>query len=63
LPRTSAALPNEGFDDIVYFGADKGVIEALNDKLANAGIMNIVLGGRHVSASRFRSAWVASITA
>ena len=51
--RTVAAdgigdLPHEGFDDIVYFGADKGVIEGLNDKLANGGILNIVLGGRRI---------------
>jgi len=44
-----AALPDEGFDDIVYFGADKQVIEILNDKLAPRGIMNVVLGGQKIS--------------
>ncbi len=47
-PQDIDGLPHEGFDDIVYFGADKGVIEALNDKLANVGIINIVLGGRRI---------------
>ncbi len=41
-------LPNEGFDDIVYYGADKATIEQLNDKLANGGILNIVLGGQRI---------------
>ncbi len=43
-----AAVPDEYFDDIVYFGADASVIEILNDKLAAGGIMNIVLGGRTI---------------
>ncbi|HEY3285389.1 MAG TPA: alcohol dehydrogenase catalytic domain-containing protein, partial [Armatimonadota bacterium] len=38
-------LPAEGFDDIIYFGHDANVIEALNDALAAHGIMNLVLGG------------------
>ena len=46
--QTVDALPNEGFDDIVYFGAQKGVIEVLNDKLAARGIINIVLGGKTI---------------
>jgi len=41
-------LPEEAFDDIVYFGADKGTIEILNDKLAAKGIINIVLGGQSI---------------
>jgi threonine dehydrogenase-like Zn-dependent dehydrogenase len=41
-------LPEEAFDDIVYFGADKGTIETLNDKLAAKGIINIVLGGQTI---------------
>ncbi|HEY3266301.1 MAG TPA: alcohol dehydrogenase catalytic domain-containing protein [Armatimonadota bacterium] len=41
-------LPDEAFDDIVYFGAEADVIEALNDKLAAHGIINIVLGGRRI---------------
>jgi len=39
------SLPDETFDDIVYFGTKAETIEALNDKLARGGIMNIVLGG------------------
>lgn len=38
-------LPDEGFDDIVYFGSGASTIEALSDKLATGGIINIVLGG------------------
>lgn len=41
-------LPNEAFDDIVYFGRNPRVIEALNDKLAPRGIANIVLGGGRI---------------
>jgi D-arabinose 1-dehydrogenase-like Zn-dependent alcohol dehydrogenase len=40
------SLPNEGFDDIVYFGADPAAVEALNDKLAACGLFNIVQGGK-----------------
>ncbi|MGD0089395.1 MAG: alcohol dehydrogenase catalytic domain-containing protein [Planctomycetota bacterium] len=43
-----AALPNESFDDIVYFGARKQALEALNDKLAAHGILNIVTAGRKI---------------
>jgi L-sorbose 1-phosphate reductase len=43
-----ASLPNEGFDDIVYFGADKATIELLDAKLAANGIINIVLGGASI---------------
>ncbi len=43
-----AALPDEGFDDIIYFGAVKGTIDALNDKLAAGGIINVVLAGRRI---------------
>jgi len=39
-----AALPDEGFDDIVYFGSDPDVIEALFAKMAPRGLLNIVLG-------------------
>lgn len=45
-----SALPDAGFDDIVYFGAAKATIEALNDKLAPRGIFNLVLGGRRIGA-------------
>ena len=41
-------LPNEAFDDIVYFGSDKATIELLNDKLAPGGIINIVLCGQKI---------------
>ncbi len=41
-------LPDETFDDIIYFGANKRVIEVLNDKLAKWGIMNIVTGGQKI---------------
>jgi L-sorbose 1-phosphate reductase len=43
-----AALTNEYFDDIIYFGADKATLELLNDKLASRGILNIVLGGKKI---------------
>ncbi|MBL7215027.1 MAG: alcohol dehydrogenase catalytic domain-containing protein [Phycisphaerae bacterium] len=46
--QTVDALPNEGFDDIVYFGRQKATIEVLNDKLAARGIINIVLGGQTI---------------
>jgi L-sorbose 1-phosphate reductase len=46
----AAAVPDEGFDDIVYFGAEKKVVETLNDKLAPRGLMNVVLGGRKFGA-------------
>ncbi len=38
-------LPNEEFDDIVYFGCDANVIEILNDKLSANGLFNVVLSG------------------
>lgn len=43
-------LPNEAFDDIVYFGADRVTIETLNDKLAPGGIINLVLGGQQIGS-------------
>jgi threonine dehydrogenase-like Zn-dependent dehydrogenase len=43
-----SSLPAESFDDIIYFGVDPRVIETLNDKLAPAGIANIVTGGRRI---------------
>ncbi|HTV12429.1 MAG TPA: alcohol dehydrogenase catalytic domain-containing protein [Acidimicrobiales bacterium] len=42
------SLEEEGFDDIIYFGADKQTIERLSTKLAYAGMANVVLGGREV---------------
>jgi L-sorbose 1-phosphate reductase len=47
-PGEVADLADESFDDIVYFGSDKGTIDVLNDKLAVGGIINIVLGGRRI---------------
>ena len=49
-PEDAASVTDEGFDDIVYFGADKATIEILNDKLAARGLMNIVLGGKKIGA-------------
>jgi len=48
--QTVNALPDEAFDDIIYFGSDKAVIEKLNNKLAAKGIINIVLGGQAIGA-------------
>jgi len=42
-------VPNESFDDIIYFGFQKNVIEVLNDKLSAGGIINIVLAGKRIS--------------
>jgi threonine dehydrogenase-like Zn-dependent dehydrogenase len=42
-------VPNESFDDIIYFGSQKNVIEILNDKLSANGIINIVLAGNKIS--------------
>lgn len=43
-----AALEDEAFDDIVYYGDTKETIEILNDKLASRGIINIVLAGMRI---------------
>jgi threonine dehydrogenase-like Zn-dependent dehydrogenase len=52
VPTTSVvdlgAVEDAGFDDIVYFGADKDTIELLDGKLANRGIINIVTGGETI---------------
>lgn len=42
----AGGLPNESFDDIIYFGANKATVEILNDKLAPRGLMNVVQGGK-----------------
>ncbi|HPK01546.1 MAG TPA: alcohol dehydrogenase catalytic domain-containing protein [Candidatus Sumerlaeota bacterium] len=42
------ALPDEGFDDIVYFGASKPTLDVLNDKLAAHAIINVVKGGKRI---------------
>lgn len=47
-PADAAALANESFDDIIYFGSDKATIDVLNDKLAPGGIINVVLGGERI---------------
>ncbi len=50
-PRAVAAQPDETFDDIIDFGADSKTIEALDDKLATGGIINMVLAGRTIGQS------------
>lgn len=47
-PAEVAALPDDTFDDIVYFGSDKTTIDLLNDKLTTLGIINIVLCGETI---------------
>ncbi len=43
----TAALPDAGYDDIIYFGSSPQVAEALFAKIAGKGLLNIVLcGGR-----------------
>ncbi|HOC57467.1 MAG TPA: alcohol dehydrogenase catalytic domain-containing protein [Verrucomicrobiota bacterium] len=49
-PGQVGALADQSFDDILYFGASKAVLEVLNDKLAARGIINIVLGGKRIGA-------------
>jgi len=49
-PAQVGTLADQSFDDILYFGASKAVLEVLNDKLAARGIINIVLGGRRIGA-------------
>ena len=40
-----ADLARASYDDVVYFGADAGTIEALQDCLAFGGLLNVVTGG------------------
>jgi len=47
-PGAVAELPDESFDDVIYFGSDKATLDVLNDKLAARGVMNVVLGGRRI---------------
>ncbi|MFW6286648.1 MAG: alcohol dehydrogenase, partial [Candidatus Sumerlaeota bacterium] len=42
------ALGEQAFDDVVYFGAKKSTLEALNHTLANECIMNVVTGGEEI---------------
>ena len=46
--RSVDDLPNETFDDILYFGANADTLEILNDKLGAGGIINVVTGGRKI---------------
>ena len=50
-PAEVTSVANEFCDDILYFGADKAILDILNDKLAARGIINIVLGGKRIGAS------------
>jgi threonine dehydrogenase-like Zn-dependent dehydrogenase len=43
-----ADVVREGLDDIVYFGADAGRIEVLQDCLAFRGLINVVTGGASI---------------
>jgi L-sorbose 1-phosphate reductase len=43
-----AGVAGQGFDDIVYFGADAATIEALQDRLAFRGLIDIVTGGTSI---------------
>ncbi len=47
-PNSVVGLPDESYDDIVYYGSNKATIDALNDKLAPRGILNIVLAGQRI---------------
>jgi threonine dehydrogenase-like Zn-dependent dehydrogenase len=49
-PSEAAGQEQEAYDDIIYFGSDKAVIEILGDKLAARGVFNLVLGGRAIGA-------------
>lgn len=40
-----ATVPRAAFDDILYFGADVGRLEVVQDCLALAGLLNVVTGG------------------
>ena len=52
IPATVAesvdSVPRESFDDVVYFGADAGTIELLQDTMAPRGTINIVTGGARI---------------
>jgi threonine dehydrogenase-like Zn-dependent dehydrogenase len=48
LKHVNQLLAGAVFDDIIYFGADKAVLDILNDKLAASGIINVVLGGKKI---------------
>jgi len=42
------AVGKQVFDDIVYFGSTRPVIESLNGHLANRGILNVVTCGKRI---------------
>jgi len=48
LVASIADLGDATFDDIIYFGSDAATIAALNDRLANRGLINIVTGGKAI---------------
>jgi threonine dehydrogenase-like Zn-dependent dehydrogenase len=43
-------LPEQAFDDVVYFGADKATLEALSPKLGERCIVNIVTSGKKIGS-------------
>ncbi len=43
-------LAGQEFDDIVYFGAQKDVLDKLNDNLGKGGIINIILAGQTIGS-------------
>jgi threonine dehydrogenase-like Zn-dependent dehydrogenase len=47
-PDEAADLPDDYFDDILYFGSSKATLDVLNDKLTSMGIINVVLGGEKI---------------
>ena len=49
-PADVVSVADDSCDDILYFGSDRPTIEALNDKLAPQGIINIVRGGTRIGA-------------
>jgi len=47
MPSDISELPDAGYDDVIYFGAEAKVVETLFAKIAPHGLLNIVLcGGR-----------------
>ncbi len=49
--KDARSLGDEGFDDVIYFGARKETIEVLGDKLAARGIINIVTAGASIGSA------------
>jgi threonine dehydrogenase-like Zn-dependent dehydrogenase len=47
-PDALDTLGDARFDDIVYFGADADVLDALGDRLGLHSLLNVVLGGRTI---------------